>query len=78
MSDGSRRGARMQVTDVRKPLMSVADMNDAGQDVHFLASGQSYAVHRETGVVTKFVRKKNIFEIEAEVPPYSGDFKRHR
>ena len=70
MGDGSRRGAKMQVTNVRKPLMSVADMNDAGQDVYFLASGQSYAVHRETGMVTKFTRKKNIFEIDAEVPPY--------
>ena len=42
-------------------------MNDAGQDVQFLASGQSYAVHRESGMVTKFTRKKNIFEISAEV-----------
>ena len=75
MPDGSVRGARMQVTDVRKPLMSVADMVDAGQDVHFLASGQSYAVHRETGTVTKFTRKKNIFEMEAVVPPFSGQQK---
>ena len=70
MGDGSQRGARMQVTNVRKPLVSVADMIDAGQDVHFMASGQSYAVHRESGLVTKFVRKKNIFEIEADVPSY--------
>ena len=72
MPDGSVRGARMQVADVRKPLMSVADMVDAGQGVHFLASGQSYAVHRETGTVTKFTRTKNIFEMEAVVPPFSG------
>ena len=72
MPDGSLRGARMQVTDVRKPLMSVADMVDAGQDVHFLASGQNYAVHRESGVVTRFSRKKNVFEMEAEVPPFGG------
>ena len=52
--------------------MSVAAMVDAGQDVHFLASGQSYAVHRETGTVTKFTRTKNIFEMEAVVPPFSG------
>ena len=74
MGDGSARGAKMQVTDVRKPLMSVADMNDAGQDVHFLAAGQSYAVHRETGLVTTFTRTKNIFEINAEVPPYKSSF----
>ena len=70
MGDGSQRGARMQITNVRKPLVSVADMIDAGQDVHFMASGQSFAIHRESGVVTNFVRKKNIFEIEADVPSY--------
>ena len=30
MQDGTIRGARIQVTSVRKSLMSVADMNDAG------------------------------------------------
>ena len=33
------------MTSVRKLLMSVADMNDVGQDVYFFASGQSHAVH---------------------------------
>ena len=50
MQDGTTRGARMQVTNVRKPLMSAADMNDAGQDVYFLASGHSHA--RSTQTVT--------------------------
>ena len=68
----------MQVAKVRKPLISVADMVDAGQDVHFLASGQSYAVHRETGEVTHFTRRRNVFELDVEVKPYSARFQRHR
>ena len=35
MEDGVIRGTRMQVTNMRKSLMSVADMNDAAQDVYF-------------------------------------------
>ena len=70
MGDGSLRGTKMQVTGVRKPLMSVADMVDAGNDVHFLASGESYSIHRQSGVMTKFVRRRNVFEIDAEVPQY--------
>ena len=77
MQDGTVLGARMQVTNVWKPLMSVADMNDAGKDVCFLASCQSYAVHRETGRVTKFITSKGVFEIDAEVPPYRLGPQRH-
>ena len=46
------RGGRIQVTSVRKPLTSVADMHDVGQDVYFLTSGQSFAVDKETGMFT--------------------------
>ena len=65
--DGTRRGAKVQVANVRKPLMSVADMVDAGQDIHFLASGQSYALHRETGQVTYFQRRRGVFELDVQV-----------
>ena len=75
---GKLRGARVQIADVRKPLMSVAEMVDAGQDVHFLASGQAYAVHRDTGEVTQFARRKNVFELDVEVKPFAkGGFSRH-
>ena len=77
MYDGSMSGARMQVTTMSKPLMSVADMNDARQDVYFLASGQSCAVHRETGKVTKFIRSRDVFEIDTEIPPYRLASRRH-
>ena len=70
---GSKRGARMQVARVRKPLLSVAEMNDAGHDVYFL-SGQdgAYSRHRKTGLVTKFFRRNGVFEIDARVPLFSG------
>ena len=70
--DKELAGVRVQVAGVRKPLLSVADMNDAGHDVFFLANGEAYSVHRETGRVTNFARRKGVFEIDAEVPPYSG------
>ena len=52
-------------------MMSVADMVDAGNDVYFLSSGEYYAIHRRTGTTTQFVRRKNVFEIDAEVPEYT-------
>ena len=74
---GRVRGAKVQVADVRKPLMSVAEMVDAGQDVHFLASGQAYAVHKASGEVTQFTRRKNVFELDVEVKPFQkGSFRR--
>ena len=62
----------MQVAAVRKPLLSVSEMCDAGHDVHFLATGQAYALHRATGELTQFERRKGVFEIVARVLPYSG------
>ena len=76
LQDGTIRGARMQVTHVRKLLTSVADMNDARQDVYFLASSQSYTVHRETAMVKKF-RSKRVSEIDADVPPHRFGPRKH-
>ena len=70
--DKELAGVRVQVAGVRKPLLSVADMNDVGHGVFFLANGEAYSVHRDTGRVTHFARRKGVFEIDAEVPPYSG------
>ena len=76
VEDGIIRGARVKVTNVRKPLISVADMNDAGQDVFF---HQAKAVQStgDTGMVTTFIRNKGVFEIDAEVPPYGLGSQRH-
>ena len=71
-TNGNRRGVRVQVAAVRKPLVAVSAMCDAGHDVHFLASGEAYAVRRETGEVTEFERQKGVFEIVARVLPYSS------
>ena len=62
----------MQVAAVRKPLLAVSEMCDRGHDVHFLSTGEAYAVHRASGEVTAFERRKGVFEIAAHVIPYSG------
>ena len=64
---GSDRGAKMQIARFRKPLLSLADMVDAGQYVHFPANGQYFAVHPGTGEVIHCVRRRQVFEIDAEV-----------
>ena len=70
---GSKRGARMQVARVRKPLLSVAEMNDAGHDVYFLCGDDgAYSRHRKTGLTTRFIRRNGVFEIDARVPFFSG------
>ena len=70
---GSKRGARMQVARVRKPLLSVAEMNDAGHDVYFLCGDDgAHSRHRKTGLTTRFIRRNGVFEIDARVPFFSG------
>ncbi len=71
------RAFKAQVCDVRKPLLSVSEMNDAGHDVHFLtatatSAGRAFAVHNVSGQITPFVRSKGVFEIEAQVPAFQG------
>ena len=68
---GEARSLRAQVADVRKPLISVAEMCDAGHDVHFLSNGRAYSVHAASGKVTPFTRRKGVFELEATVPRYT-------
>ena len=73
LAGGDQRAMRTAVGEVRKPLLAVSGMVDAGHDVHFLASGESFAVHKETGTITKFVRRRGVFEIDAVVPEFSGN-----
>ena len=42
-----------------------------------ISSRQVSAVHTETGRVTKFIRSKGVFEIDAEVLPYRLGPQRH-
>ena len=46
-TSGQNLSMKVHVCDVRKPLLSVAEMNDMGLDVHFYADSQkgAYAVH---------------------------------
>lgn len=62
----------MQVAAVRKPLLAVSEMCDAGHDVHFLHTGEAYSVLRETGEVTALVHRTGVCEIDAVVLPWSG------
>ncbi len=60
-------GIRFRSADVRKPLVSVAEMVDAGYDVTFSekhGKDHSHAVHRAAGSVVPFVRTGMVFEIE--------------
>ena len=67
--DGKARRMRFHVCEVRKPLVAVSAMVDAGHDVHFSKSG-SYAHHHGTKEYTKTSRENCIFVMEAKVKPY--------
>ena len=65
---------RVHVCDVRKPLLSVADMNDMGIDVYFFADKSKGAMAVRPGEAhgIKINRVNNVFEIDATVLPWSG------
>jgi len=58
--------SKVHVADVRRPLTGVADMNDKGWDVHFMAKTGSWAEH-SSGKVLNFVRTGGRFEMVVEV-----------
>lgn len=72
MKDGSTFGCRVQVAAVRKPLLAVSEMCDAGFDVHFFHTGEAYGIHPATGRTVNFKKVRGVYEIEAVVPPCSG------
>jgi len=75
LSEGGRQlDMKANVCDVRKPLLSVADMNDQGMDVYFFAdrSKGAMAIKQGTNEGIKIKRVNNVFEIDAEVLPWSG------
>ena len=67
--NGKRRKMRMHVCDVRKPLLSVGEMVDAGHDIYFGKQG-SYALHRETGERTAIMRRNGVFVVDLEVEAF--------
>ena len=61
--EGHRCLLKMQVTDVKKPLMSVARICDAGHRVVFTKDGGSIE-HEVTGQTTKFDRIDNVYRLQ--------------
>jgi hypothetical protein len=68
--EGHQCTLNMQVTDVKKALMSVARVCDAGHEVLFTAKGGEIH-HLESGQVTKFNRVDNVYRLQVGVvsPP---------
>ena len=67
-SNGTVRAMNVNVTDVKKPLLAVADLNDKGYDVHFLRT--SAFAQKDDGQRIDFVRRNGIFEYDVEVMPH--------
>ena len=64
--EGQSRNLNMQITDVNKPLMSVAKICDAGHTVVFTKSGSVIKNH-ETGEETKFRRENTIYRMTVKL-----------
>ena len=58
---------KMQVTNVRKPLMSVSKICDAGHSVTFRSDGGEIVDDR-TGQVTRFNRVDDVYRLVVELP----------
>ena len=74
-TNGVLRGLRTRVGPVTKPLLVVSDLVDNSHRVIFEkdASGKdiSRIENKETKKVTPMVREKGIYNINAEIVPYS-------
>ena len=66
-TDGGKCELHMQVTDVRRPLMSVSKICDAGHEVIFTKSGGKI-VHTATGQITKFDRMDDVYRMCVRLP----------
>eukprot|EP00973_Karenia_brevis_P091795 12409141-Karenia_brevis.AAC.1 len=47
-SMGVKRKSRVNVVAVRKPLLAMCDLEDAGHNIH-ICNGERYAEHKTTG-----------------------------
>ena len=67
------QGYAQHAGDVKKPLMSVARICDAGHEVGF-QSGGGYIKHTGSGQITKFNPVDNVYRLEVSVaqPGFSG------
>ena len=71
-TDGQAMDMKVHVCDVRKPLLSVAEMNDKGLDVHFYADRNrgAVAINPRNGASVRIQRVNHVVEIEADVLPW--------
>ena len=65
--EGAACELRMQITDVRKPLMSVARICDTGHKVVFTSDGGEI-IDIKSGQVTKFDRVDDVYRLEVTLP----------
>lgn len=73
ISDCRRCMLKMQVTDVRRPLISVARICGAGYQFVFASSGGCIQ-HLETGQATSLYRDCNIYIMDVETMKSRGGF----
>ena len=64
--EGHRCKLTMQITDVRKPLMSVSRICDAGHSVTFRRDG-GYIEHEQSGQRTHFQRMDNVYRLKVSM-----------
>ena len=76
-SEGHRCLLKMQVTDVKKPLMSVAQICDASHRVVFTKEGGSIE-HEVTGQTTQFNRVDNVYRLKVGIADEKPVFSRQR
>jgi hypothetical protein len=67
-AEGHKCMLNMQVTDVKKPLMSVARICDAGHEVVFSTKG-GIIRHTTTGQETRFDRVDNVYRLRVALAP---------
>eukprot|EP00971_Amphidinium_carterae_P074239 1467091-Amphidinium_carterae.2 len=71
---GSLRGLRARCVAVKKPLVAVVDMLDAGHKVVFdrddNGKDQSCAIHKSTGEITPFEHRNRVWELSVQTIPH--------
>jgi hypothetical protein len=74
-AEGDKFIVRTQLTDVRKPLMSVSKVCDEGNTVVFKQNG-GYIQNEKTGKKTSFSREGNIYALEMDlISDFTGPVK---